>query len=107
MRHDFTLLSRFNERDHFQKTLPIINRQAFVVSQILLAGHVLAHIQNARDEDNRAFDDVGDVTGNAQEGHAGDDQLHHEHAEDNAADLAGAADERNRSDTSSGIRLIS
>ena len=61
LRHDFILLSRFNKKDRFQKNLPIINRQAFVVSQILLAGHVLAHIQNARNEDNRALDDVGDV----------------------------------------------
>ena len=59
----------------------------------LLAGHVLTHIEDTRNQDDRALDDVGDVAGDAQEGHAGDNQLHHKHAEDNAADLTGAADE--------------
>ena len=64
----------------------------------LLAGHVLTHIEDTRNQDDRALDDVGDVAGDAQEGHAGDNQLHHKHAEDNAADLTGAADEGNAAD---------
>lgn len=41
----------------------------------LLSGHVLAHIQNNSEQDNRALYDVGNVAGDAQEGHAGDNQL--------------------------------
>ena len=68
----------------------------------LLSGHVLAHIQNNSEQDNRALYDVGNVAGDAQEGHAGDNQLHHEHAKDNAGDSAGAADERYAADNGCG-----
>ena len=67
----------------------------------LLLGHVLAHIQDAGNQDDRALDDVGDVAGDAQEGHAGHDQLHHEHAQDNAADLTGTTDEGYAADNNS------
>ena len=70
----------------------------------LLSGHVLAHIQNNSEQDNRALYDVGNVAGDAQEGHAGDNQLHHEHAKDNAGDSAGAADERYAADN--GLSLL-
>ena len=64
----------------------------------LLLGPVLAHIEDTGKQDDSALDDVGDVAGDAQEGHAAHNELHHEHAEDDAADLTGTTDEGDAAD---------
>ena len=66
---------------------------AAIVTHDLLFGKIFPHIQRAGRQDDAALDDVLHGGVDAQHGQRHEDDPQHEHAQDNAADLAGAADE--------------
>ena len=74
----------------------------------LLFDEVLAHIQRAGDQNDEALDDVLQAGIDGKEGQRSEDDTQDENAEHDAADLAGAADERNAADDAgrNGITLI-
>ena len=74
----------------------------------LLFDEVLAHIQRAGDQNDEALDDVLQAGIDGKEGQRSEDNTQDENTEHDAADLAGAADERNAADDAgrNGITLI-
>ena len=58
-----------------------------------LLDQILAHIRGAGKEDDAALDDVEQVLVDADHVEAHEDQAQHQHTDDDAADLADAADE--------------
>ena len=81
---------------------------AAIVTHDLLFGKIFPHIQRAGRQDDAALDDVLHGGVDAQHGQRHEDDPQHEHAQDNAADLAGAADEGNAADDAGrdGVALV-
>ena len=66
-----------------------------IIRRNLLLCKILPHIQRASRKDDAALDDVLHGGVDAQHGQCNEDDTQHEHAQHNAADLAGAADKGN------------